>query len=322
MHQDSPSPVAEITSSKRFANASNAALVSAAFAPPSLASPKATLRASKSRMASSERWDPLDLLGWGFSIRTQQKKTADRQVTKIAGRMPQTICSWKSGTESSGKNVCKMVVTGGIYKWLLGSWISWRRYNKNYWFQWESYLLIPQCLIKPGCFGVGFPWVAQTICLQSSEFITFAMTWGLPRRACDPHKGVENSQENGDLTWFQRLRSIHLLKSCTLQKAEQALHASWDPWGTPHVGISKCSKCCTISFKNKLGHNLHFFQVLQEITHGSHLNIKNNFKKGIMKNSIFLSILRLTTPWWNIQPIPLENPPYRKGRQVPTIFRQ
>ena len=152
--------------------------------------------------------------------------------------------------------------------------------------------------------------------------ITLAMTWGLPRRACDPHKGVENSQENGYLTWFQRLRGIHLLKSCTLQKAEQALHASWDPWGTPHVGISKCSKCCTISFKNKLGHNLHFFQVLQEITHGSHLNIKNNFKKriiGIMKKSIFLSILSLTTPWWNIQPIPLENPPYRKGRQVPTI---
>lgn len=51
------------------------------------------------------------------------------------------------------------------------------------------------------------------------------------------------------------------------------------------------------------------------------LNIKNNFKKGIMKKSIFLSILSLTTPWWNNQPIPLENPPYRKGRQVPTIFR-
>lgn len=195
-------------------------------------------------------------------------------MTKIAGRMPQTICSWKSGTESSGKNVCKMVVTGGIYKWLLGSWISWRRYNKNY----TDFSGNPTCLSlnalsnlavsgKPSV-GVGFPWVAQTKCLQSSELITFAITWGLPRRACDPHKGVENSQENGYLTWFQRLRGIHLLKSCTLKKAEQALHASWDPWGTPHVRISKCSKCCSISFKNKLGHNLQFFQVLQEITHG------------------------------------------------------
>ena len=37
-------------------------------------------------------------------------------------------------------------------------------------------------------FGVGFLWVAQTKCLQSSELITSRLG-GRPCDACDPHKG-------------------------------------------------------------------------------------------------------------------------------------
>lgn len=152
MHQDSPSPVAEITSSKRFANASNAALVSAAFAPPSLASPKATLRASKSRMASSERWDPLDLLGWGFSIRTQPKKNSWQTGDKN---------SWQDATNNLFMKIRDRIfwekcMQNGGNRWHLqviaGELNQLTKVQQKLLISVESYLLIPQCLIKPGCF--------------------------------------------------------------------------------------------------------------------------------------------------------------------------